>query len=314
MPASDRTDVDTEALPLLWAARDTGLLDALVRDVDTPAEAARQTRVTETAAAVVADVLVDLGFLTPVESGVEPTNRALGFLAKRDLRSIGPVPHALDTLDDITELPETMADGEDDGSAHAALESDDRLLNRLGSMAALGEATTRAVVTAATRTHPDADRVVCVGDGPGPFATEFAARGFDATLAEDQSVVEVVRPLLAHRPVELTTWNPGESLPDADLVFLGWPQYRPADDLRETITAAGEALRPGGRAVVATVAPDASPAGIAARTERLARGLGRLPDADVYADWFESAGLTPLEPDSVPGTERQILVGQQAHD
>ena len=104
--------MDYRELLLLRAARETGVLDALVSAADTPTEVADQAGVTERAAAATVGALVDLGFLEWVGGGVEPTNRMLGFVTKTDVRSIGSLPRELDVADALVDLPGTMRSGE----------------------------------------------------------------------------------------------------------------------------------------------------------------------------------------------------------
>ncbi|MDL0124722.1 hypothetical protein PNQ92_04785, partial [Halobacterium salinarum] len=135
---------DFRTLLVLRAARETGVLDALVASADTPAAVAEQAGVTERAAEVVVAVLVDRGFLTWVSGAVEPTNRMLGFITKTDVRSIGSLPHALDVADALVALPAAM-EGDD---VPAGSDTDRAFRNRLGAAAARDDAAVRAAVTA----------------------------------------------------------------------------------------------------------------------------------------------------------------------
>ncbi|MEF8773649.1 MAG: hypothetical protein V5A37_02890, partial [Halobacteriales archaeon] len=184
----DDLDVPPATLFLLWAARETGALDALAREADTPAEVAAAADVDERAADLLVAALDRAGFLERVDGAHEPTNRLLGFLAAADLRSVGRLPDALDAVSALAALPETMATGDppESGDCH----------RRLGARAATDEATVRAVATAAVRQAPDADRVLDVRGAPGHYARAMAHLGRDVTLADRQPAIARSRPLL----------------------------------------------------------------------------------------------------------------------
>jgi SAM-dependent methyltransferase len=197
MPTRDTTDLPPEALTLLWAARETGIVDAVTTDAGTPEAVADAADVTERTARVTVRSLAELGFLRRVGEEYEPTNRTLGLLAKRDVRSVGRLPHALDVQTYLRDLPETMASGE------PPAEPPDWTRNRLGAVEATDEATVRACVTTAIRAAPDVEHVLDVRGGSGRYAREIVARGRQATLFESEGVCEVVEPLLAPTDVSM---------------------------------------------------------------------------------------------------------------
>jgi len=104
--------MDYRELLLLRAARETGVLDALVSSADTPAEVAETAGVTERAAELTVDALRAMGLLERVGDAVEPTNLMLGFITKTDVRSVGSLPHELDRVESLVALPETMRTGD----------------------------------------------------------------------------------------------------------------------------------------------------------------------------------------------------------
>ncbi len=306
----DRTGLTTEELLLLWAARETGALAALTDDADDPTEVARAAGITERAAELVVEVLAERGFLARVDGAYEPTNRLLGFLASADLRSVGTLPDALETVDALASLPETMTTGEPPEGGD--------LTHRLGARAAIPEATVRAVVTAAVREAPDAGRVLDVGGAPGTFAREFAARGYAVTLADEADAVEAATPLLAPTPVETVALgeSPGAEFPDDplpgsfDLVFTADVTRRNAPAAnRRFVARMADALAPGGTVVLADVLADRSERAVPAAVEALARHGGRVYDEADVTDWFAAAELDATVRE-IPGDDRVAVVGR----
>ncbi|MFB6154450.1 MAG: class I SAM-dependent methyltransferase [Haloferacaceae archaeon] len=337
MPTRDRLDTDTDGLFLLWAARRTGVLDALTRHAGTAAEVADATDVSERAARIAVRTLADLGFLERVDGGesartdrsdgtergdaeYEITNRALGFLAKRDVRSIGRLPHALDELESLTALPETMVRGTPPAP------SDDHLRNRLGAHYATDESVVRACVTAAVHERPDAGLVFDVAGGAGVYAVEFARRGYETTLVDDPAAIDVVEPLLSKRNVSLAAGAP-DDLPagggDAsesggtspDLVFAGDLTHRlsPAEN-RAFLGAAHDALAPDGALVLTDAVRGRSEAATRVAVTALASGDGDAYDEATYRDWLADAGFRDVRVSDVPGTDRQAVAGHRGVD
>jgi hypothetical protein len=326
----DLQDVDLApaTLLLLWAARETGALDALASDADTPADVAATAGVDGRAADLLVAALEREELLDRVGEAYEPTNRMLGFLAAADLRSVGRLPDALDAVDALLALPETMVTGSppDAGSLH----------HRLGARAAVDEATVRAVTTAAVRSAPDAERVLDVRGAPGHYATAFASLGNDVTLVDRPEAVERSRPLLAPTDVELVAvaaddpvpaddrfaaddpvpaddrLAADDPLPDADLVFAGDVTRRlPPDEAGAFVGRLADAAAPEGTVVVADVVWDRSPRAVPAAVTAFARDGGTVHATSDYAAWFEAAGLGTPTTHDVPGTDRQVVVGDR---
>ena len=314
---------DRETLFLLWAARETGVLDALLSDADTPAAVAERTDVTERAARLTVEALADAGFFRDVGGVYEPTNRSLGFLAAADLRSVGRFPAELDDLDALRRLPATMR-----GEAPPAGSSDEPApdgtatewtRNRLGRVQATDEATVRACVTVAQHVVPDG-QVVDIGGAPGTYAVEFARRGYDVTLLDAADRLDASASLLAREPVATATWNlPGDdgvdssSLPveGVDCAFVPLrTSERSAKANRRLVAGAADALAPGGWLVVVDYLRERSPAAREATVRRLALGSGEAHAPTAYRDWFETAGLRAVQVRDVPGTDRQAVLGQ----
>jgi DNA-binding Lrp family transcriptional regulator len=343
MPTRDTTDLPPEALTLLWAARETGIVDAVTTDAGTPEAVADATGVTEQTARVTVRSLAELGFLRRVGGEYEPTNRALGLLAKRDVRSIGRLPHALDVQTYLRALPETMASGD------PPAEPPDWTRNRLGAAEATAEATVRACVTAAIRAAPDADCVLDVRGGSGRYAREVVARGRRATLFEASEVCEVVDPMLAPTDVSLVAGDldsppatdpatgdrfdlalavdlvrrldpaPARELfaglaavlaPDGAVVLVD--AFRTQADA-DTVAGSGDAAGSPASRVGADVGVEpAVGAGVAC--EQLARGSGDAHPTAQVCEWLSSpadgTGFAEVSARRVPGTGRVAVTGR----
>lgn len=303
MPTRDRTGLGTAALLALRAARETGVLEALMDRAGTPEEVAAETDVTEAAAERTVSVLADLGFLEAVDGEYEPTNRALGHLAKRDVRSIGAVPHALDTVEALVDLPNTMETGVPPG------EPDDATLHRLGAHATTDEAVVRACVTAAIRAAPDAERVVDLCGGSGVYAAEFAARGRDVTLVDSVDSVEAIEPLYRNADITLHAGTPATLDRPFGLAFAAGTASRmdPAE-VGNLLEAAVEALDDDGTLVLADVFADgtdadASEAAVTADVVGLATGHGGAHEAAAVREWLRAAGFGDVRLERIPGTD-----------
>jgi hypothetical protein len=296
--------MDTETLFLLRAARETGLLAALLEEADDADAAAATAGVDGRAAALTVEVLVAEGFLARVGDAVEPTNRLLGFLAAADLRSVGELPDAVDAADALAALPETVESGDPPAGGEPR--------HRLGTRAALPESTVRAAVTAAVRAGPDVGTVLDAGGAPGRFAVEFAARGHEVTLADDPDAVAASTPLLAREPVATVPVEPGEALPAGfDLVFAADATAgRQPTDNGERVAALAEAATAGGVVVLVERLWGRSADAVPATVEAFARDGGRVYREETVAEWFAAAGLAGPEVEPIPGTERFALVGR----
>ncbi|MDL0130825.1 hypothetical protein PNP59_07695 [Halobacterium salinarum] len=298
---------DFRTLLVLRAARETGVLDALVASADTPAAVAEQAGVTERAAEVVVAVLVDRGFLTWVSGAVEPTNRMLGFITKTDVRSIGSLPHALDVADALVALPAAM-EGDD---VPAGSDTDRAFRNRLGAAAARDDAAVRAAVTAAVHERPGAESVVVVGDDAGHHAVECARRGFDVAAHHDDRVVDAIRPVLAAEPVELVGGGVAEPVDAAaDLAVIPHTLSRRSPTAaQDVVRAASESVSAAG-GTVAVVDTFGSAPGLSAALLATTPG-GAVRDADRVASWLADAGLTDVRTSDVPGTEHRVVAGRR---
>lgn len=306
MATARDTDLDTPALALLWAARETGLLAALIDEPGDAAAAAEAAGVRERAARIVVDALVDLGFLRRVGDGIEPANRALGLLTTRDLRSIGTVPAALDRFAAYAELPRTMESGV------PPEDPERRVRHRLGAAGARDDATVEAAVDAALAANPDAERALVAADGPGRHARELADRGLDVTLLDGPAIIEAVEPLLASSDVTVRSGSLVEIDVPFDLVLTvdgAWRQS--ADENRFTLLAAANAVAPGGAVVLVEPLRDRSTAAVEVAAAALATGSGEPYDEATVTAWFADADLAGIETSEVPDTPFQAVAGRR---
>ena len=306
MPIRERTGLGTECLLALWAAQEAGVLDALVEHAGTSSEVVDATGVTPEAAAATIDVLVGLGLFEEVDGEYEPTNGALGLLAKRDVRSVGRLPHTLDEVDELVRLPTTMATGV------PPERGDDWTANALGAHAATDESLVRAAVTAAVRAAPAAEHVVDLCGGSGVYAAEFAARGRTVTLVDSPDAGDLVEPLYRDSAVSVHTGTPATLGEASDLAF-GADVVTAMDppEAAGLCDAAAAALGPDGTLVlVETLAGGGEPS-VAADVRGLASGHGGAHEPADYRRWFEGAGFGSVTVEAVPGTATHAVVGRK---
>jgi hypothetical protein len=318
MPTRDGSGPDHEELLLLWVARRAGVLDALTTDAGTADGVADATALDHDTASRIVRLLDEYGYLHPVGDEYEVTNRALGFLATRDVRSIGVTPHALDRLDVLAELGgdrESGSDTERDDTDGDEDEDGGRTLrHRLGAHAATATAVVRASVTAAVHTAPDAERVLDVRGASGVYATEFARRGCDVTLVDTGAVLDIVGPMLTGQGVQTVESDSRTELPveGADLAFLGGVLQRHAPETnRELLGAVHDALAPGGVIVVVEPLRGASGAAQRVAVDRLAAGSGDAYTGEAVTTWLTTAGFVGPETRAIPGTEYQTVVSRR---
>lgn len=300
-----------EVLAALWAARETGLLDALLTEADTPAAAADAAGVTERAAEVVVATMVDEGYLTSVDGGYEPTNRALGLLTTTDVRSIGETPRRLDVFDALSALPETMRSG----SLPERSEAWTR--NELGAAAALDDETVRAIVTETLRPGAGAEDVLVMAGAPGRVATEFADRDRSVTVVDGSDAVAATRPLVSGRDVECVTAPVTELPPERfDLaVAVDYTHRLSSGENRHLVAAAHDLLTAGGHLVLVDRLRGRSAGATALAVEALAttEGGGTYA-ADRYRSWLDDGGFTDVDVRDVPETDRQAVVARRPRD
>ncbi|GAA0247700.1 methyltransferase [Haladaptatus pallidirubidus] len=300
--------MDYRELCLLWAARETGIIETVMFDAGTIEEIAEQTGVTERAARITLEAMVEMGFLERLDEEYEATNRALGLFAKTDVRSIGSVPHQMDCLVRWFELPETMRTGSPPETP------ENWTSNYMGAMATVDESTIRSCVTEAVHEHPDAERVLDVGGGPGVFAKEFARRGFEVTLLDKPDVIDIASRFLEREPIELVSEDVIDALPTGyDLLFCSRVAHALGpNENRTLIENSFDALEPGGAAVLIDRIRGRSEGAAVMGAHMLAQtDNGDTYTANQFEDWFARAGFANVEIRGVPGTNQQAIVGHR---
>lgn len=307
MPRRTRADLTPEERSLVLAARRTGALDALLGTAGTPREVAEATGLTPRSARVLVTCMADLGFLERVGEVYEPTDRALGFLAKRDVRSIGRIPHEIDLLEALVALPETMRSGE------PPARPPDRTTNRLGADAATADAVVAACVDAALAAAPEAGTALQVCGGSGVHAAALAERGLDVTLQDDPEVIDRVagiRSEVSHEDRSLATIPAEFDL--TLLVDLLWGC--PTPEARELVGVASETLTAGGTLVVLEPLRNRSDAAVSTAVRALATGTGECHASEAVSAWLREGGLADVTVEDVPGTPYQAVLGHREVD
>ncbi|WP_049971667.1 class I SAM-dependent methyltransferase [Haladaptatus cibarius] len=300
--------MDYRELCLLWAARETDIIETVMFDAGTVEEIAEETDITERAARITLEAMVEMGFLERLGEKYEATNRALGLFAKTGVRSIGSVPHQMDCLSRWVELPETMRTGSPPETPENWTQ------NFMGAMATVDETTVRSCVTEAVHEYPDANRVLDVGGGPGIFAKEFARRGFEVTLIDQSDVIDIDSRFLEHEPIELVSGDVTDALPTGfDLAFCSRVAHALGpEENRNLLQNAFGALEPGGVAVfIDQLRGRAEEAALMGAHMLAQTDNGDTYTANQFEDWFADAGFVTFEIRDVPGTNQQAIVGHR---
>ncbi|WP_128226278.1 class I SAM-dependent methyltransferase [Halobacteriaceae bacterium SHR40] len=293
---------------LLWACRETGVIAELIDGPKSPDTVAERTGITDRAATVTLEALADMGYLEESDGKYGPTAELDGFRPETDVLDKGILPHRLDVLEGYMDLPKLMRTG-----ATPQHEMDE-LRRYMGAMATIEETTVRAVVTAAEHAHPQPDRVLDVGGGPGRLSTEFVRRGADVTLFDIPPVIDLLADHHAEAGLETVAGDATESLPDGfDLVFSSRVilTFSPTE-LRDYFDNAFTALDPGGTFMCTERTRDHSN-----DVERFAAHMltispdGHTHTAAEYKSALEGAGFVDPAVTDIPGTGFQAIVGHK---
>lgn len=294
------------AVFLLWACRETGVTAALLDGPTDAATIVEETEVTERAATAALDALVDEGYATASAGRYEATERLRGLDPETPPLERGILPHRLDAFEDYVALPERMRGNYPSGF------SEEEFRNYMGGMAAIDDATVRAIVTAAEHAHPRPDRLLNVGGGPGAFAAEFDRRGADVTLVDRESVLDFLADHHREQGLDVVEGDARESLPTGyDVVFgARMTVSLTLDGIREYFGNAYEALDPGGTFVGAEWVRGRSEV-----AERFGLHMVAISEAGntyteaEYRSALEDNGFVDVEIADVPDTRFQVVVG-----
>lgn len=294
---------------LLWACRETGVLDELLDGPKTAAEIAERTEVTERAAGIVLDALADVDYVEKSGEEYRPTDEIRVFDPDTPPLERGILPHRIDSLENYMALPETMRTGEPPEP------TEEGFLNFVGGMAVVPDTVVRSGVTVAEHAHPRPDRVLDVGGGPARFSREFARRGADVTLLDREGVIEIVRPTVPDElGIDFVAGDATESLPQGfDLVFSGRMTVSLSlDEVARYFANAYDALDPGGTFVCMEHVR-----GRAEVAERFAAhmlsmaGSGNTKTEEQYRTCLEDAGFADVDVRDVPDTDFQAMIGHR---
>lgn len=307
MPSDSIYDKHLEEF-LLWACRETGILDSLFDGPKEPEAIAQEAGVTDRGASVSLEALREMGYVSRSGERYEATERLDGFRPETDVLEKGILPHRLDSLEHYMRLPEILRTGEPPEHSEGGLE------RYQGAMATVDDATVRAIVTTAEHVHPRPDHVLDIGSGPGDFSREFRRRGATVTSLDLPPVVDLLGEHYEQDGLDLVAGDARDSLPAGfDLVFSArMILFFSPDELRSYFENAYEALEPGG-----TFACNARVKGRSEGIERFAAHMmtvtsgGHTFTAKEYEQELKAAGFVDPEVRNVPETPFQAIVGHK---
>lgn len=293
---------------LVWACRETGVVDALLAGPKDADEVAGETGITDRAAAIALEGLRDGGYVERSDGAYRPTAALEAFDPDTAPLDRGILPHRIDSLEKYRRLPETMRTG--DPPEH----TEQGFRNYVGAMATIDDAEVREIVTAVEHCHPRPDRVLDVGGGPGRFGAEFARRGADVTLVDRPNVLEMLEAHHDAAGLDVVPGNAQETLPEGfDLVFSArmTSGFTP-EDIRNYFANAYAALDPGGTFVSVERVRGDSPVAERFAVHMLAVfPTGDTYDGETYREALADAGFVEPEIREVPRTEYQAIVGRK---
>lgn len=292
---------------LLWACRETGVIQALFDGVTEAEALVERTGITDRAASTVLEALADFGYVQEDGGSYDPTGRLRGFDPETPPLERGILPHRVDTFEDYMHLPEKMQ------GTYSSTFTDEEFRNYMGGMATIAESTVRSIVTEAEHVHPRPDRVLNVGGGPGRFAAEFARRGAEVTLLDREPVLSFLGDHHREMGLDVVVGDARESLPSGfDLVFSARMTVSlTLDEITEYFENAFMALEPGGTFV--------GTEWVRGRSEAAERfGLHMLAISEVgntytesqYRTALDDAGFVDVEIREVPDSRYQSIVGR----
>ncbi|MEF8773523.1 MAG: hypothetical protein V5A37_02255, partial [Halobacteriales archaeon] len=109
---------------------------------------------------------------------------------------------------------------------------------------------------------------------------------------------------------EVVAVDADDPLPDADLVFAGDATRRLSPAAAAPfVDRLATAAAPSGTVVVADLVWERAARAVPAAVTAYARDGGTVHGEAAFAEWFAAAGLGDPEIRDVPGTDRQVVVG-----
>lgn len=293
---------------LLWACRETGVVDALLAGPKEPGQLAAETEIADAVAEPVLEGLVDLGYAERDGDRYGAADDLRGFDPDTPALERGILPHRVDSLETYLSLPEILRGG--DGPEP----TDEGFLNYVGAMATVDEKLVREAVTVAEHAHPRPERVLDVGGGAGWFGAEFSRRGADATLVDLPDVLDLLADHHADLGLDTVPGDARESLPEGfDLVFSARVTVNfPPEQLREYYGNVFEALSPGGTVVSTTRIRGRSPEAARFGVHMLTLPAeGTTHTEKEYLSALDDAGFVDVEVREVPDTQFQAVVAHR---
>lgn len=293
---------------LLWACRETGVIEELLNGPKTATEIADGAGITDRAATISLETLREMGYVTRSNGRYEPTAELDGFRPGTHVLDQGILPHRLDVLEDYMKLPQLMRTGEAPEHTRAGLRK------YMGAMATIDETTIRQIVTVAEHAHPRPDRVLDVGGGPGGFSTEFQNRGAEVTTVDLPPVIDILGDHHESSGLDVLPGDARDTLPAGfDLVFSARmiPSFSPTD-LQNYFENAFDALVPGGTFMCTERVWDRSES-----ARRFATHMLTVSETDhrytaaQYESALADAGFVDTQVEDVPGTDFQGIIGHK---
>jgi SAM-dependent methyltransferase len=293
---------------LLWASRETGILEELLDGPVTAEAVAEGAGVTDRAATVSLAALAEMGYAEESADGYEATDALDGFRPETDVLDRGILPHRIDSLDHYMDLPELMETGESPEHTEAGLR------RYMAAMATIDDTTVRNIVTTAEHAHPRPNRVLDVGGGPGKITDEFARRGADVTTLDIPPVVELLDDHHAEAGRDVVAGDARESLPEGfDLVVSARMilSFSP-EELDAYFENAFDALDPGGTFMCTERVWDRSEIATRFAVHMLTVSpTGHMYTAAEYEEALEAAGFVDTDIREVPDTPFQGIIGHK---
>jgi len=293
---------------LLWAARETGVFEALFEGAKSAPELADEAGITQRAAEVTLENLREQGYVAHSKEGYEATEALDGLRPDVGVLEQGVLPHRIDSLEYYMDLPRIMRTGE------APEHTEEGLRRYMGAMSTIDEATVRQIVTVAEHAHPQPDTVLDVGGGPGRMSAEWRARGADVTTVDLPPVVDILGDRYEERGFDLRAGDATVDLPTGfDVVFSARmiPSFSPAD-LQAYSENAYQALNPGGTFMCTERVWDRSESARRFAFHMLTVGESdhRYTTAE-YEAALEDAGFVDSAVTDVPNTPFQGIIGHK---